>query len=166
VSYSDHFKLVDDVTDHLDAAAGAVEPMIRSKYAGFYAVASAAVLELALKEIIITFAQNTNPLFGEYIADRYEQINGRIKLANIKGEHLKPFGEKYLKRFERLVDRVNSLCMRQQKPPIITSYGNLLLCRHKFAHEGVIPSYITYEEVKQGFESGKMIMQCLAKVLR
>jgi hypothetical protein len=165
VPYTDHFRLVDDVSGHFDTAVAAVDPMIKSRYAGFYAVASAAVLELALKEIIIAFAQSKHPLFGSYVADRYERINGRIKMDNIKSEHLAPFGKTYRTRFDRLVKRVDRFSIYQRKGPVITAYENLLTCRHTFAHEGMVPPSTTYDEVKHGFEAGKTIMKCLAKCL-
>lgn len=164
--YSDHFKLVDDVSAHFDATVAAVDPLIRSRYAGFYAVASAAVLELALKEIIISFARSEHPLFGDYLDYRYEQINGRIKLVHIRDDHLKPFGVRYRLRFDHLLNRVDRYCLVRKRYSIIASYGNLLVCRHTFAHEGVVPPSTSYEEVKQGFEAGKVVMSCLSHSLR
>jgi hypothetical protein len=165
MAYTDHFRLVDDVTAHLDGVVAAVDPFTQSRYVGFYSVSAAAVVELALKEIIISFASANHPIFGGYVETKYEQINGRIKLGHITVDHLGPFGERYKKRFERLLDRVESIELRRRRFSVKSSYANLLNCRHKFAHEGAIPAYSTYADVKKGFEAGKIVLGCLAKTL-
>lgn len=159
MTYAKHFALVDDVASHFDGAIKGLDAFTVTRYAGLYAVSSAAVLELALKEIIISFAASRDRVFGEYIASRYEFINGRIKLSHIKQDHLEPFGKPYLKRFERLVSWLDSYGVKMRRGSIISAYGNLLTCRHKFAHEGA--TTCTYDEVKAGFEAGKRIMACL-----
>lgn len=165
MTYTNHFRLVDDVTSHFDAEVAAVDAFIQSRYVGFYSVASAAVIELALKEIIISFATANNQLFGGYVEAKYEQINGRIGLKNIDTEHLGPFGAKYQKRFERLLDRVDKIELKRRRFAVKASYGNLLACRHRFAHEGAIPPSSSYADVKRGFEAGKIVLACLAKTL-
>jgi hypothetical protein len=165
MAYTDHFRLVDDVTAHLDGVVAAVDAFTQSRYVGFYSVSAAAVVELALKEIIISFATANHPLFGGYVEAKYEQINGRIKLGHITADHLSPFGEKYKKRFERLINRVEQIELRRHRFSVKNSYANLLNCRHKFAHEGSIPVYSSYADVKKGFEAGKVVLGCLAKAL-
>jgi hypothetical protein len=163
MSYIKHFALVDDVSAHFDGAVLGLDPFTKSRYAGLYAVSSAAVLELSLKQIVTEFAQKANPIFGEYVASKYVQINGRIKLSHIQEEHLRPFGTKYKDRFERLVKRIDRYSLNHKGLAVISAYGNLLTCRHKFAHEGVTTA--TYEDVKKGFEAGKVVMACLHKTL-
>jgi hypothetical protein len=157
--------LVDDVATHLDKVVAAVDPFTKSRYVGFYSVSAAAVVELALKEIIISFATSENPIFGGYVEAKYEKINGRVKLPHIAEDHLGPLGDKYQKRFERLLGRVERIELRRGRYSVKSSYANLLNCRHKFAHEGSIPAYSTYDEVKKGFEAGKIVLACLAKAL-
>jgi hypothetical protein len=165
MGYHDHFALVDDVSAHFDEAVGAVTPMLASRYTGLYAVSSAAVLELAFKSIIVDFATRMNPVFGDYVSSRYEQVNGRIKVRAICDEHLKPFGEGYKIRFERLLKRIDASSVARRQGSLISAYGNLLTCRHMFAHEGVIPANSTYDEVKKGYSAGKLVMACLSKAL-
>lgn len=163
MTYAKHFALVDDVASHFDAAVTGLDPFTVTRYAGLYAVSSAAVLELALKEIVIEFARSRDAVFGDYIAARYEFINGRIKLTHIKQDHLEPFGKSYLRRFDRLVKWLDTYGVKRRRGSLISAYGNLLTCRHKFAHEGL--TTCTYGEVKAGFEAGKRIMACLHRAL-
>lgn len=164
MTYSRHFSLVDDVSSHFDGAVEGLDAFTVTRYAGLYAVSSAAVLELALKEIVIKFAQSRDVVFGEYLASRYETLNGRIKLAHIRDEHLRPFGGIYLDRFNKLINWLDNWSLKCHRGSIISSYGNLLTCRHTFAHEG--KTTCTYQEVKAGFGAGKTVMACLNHVLQ
>jgi hypothetical protein len=165
MAYSNHFRLVDDVSAHFDAAVIAADAFMQSRYVGFYAVASAAVLELALKEVIVDFARHHHSLFGSYLASRYEKINGRIGLSSIADEHLKPFGKDFQNRFKRLLKRVDGLSIKKRGYSVILSYEALLTCRHEFAHEGSVPASTSYTDIKKGFEAGKIVMACFEKTL-
>jgi len=165
MGYSRHFQLVDDVSSHFDAAVNSANAFLQSRYVGFYAVSSAAVLEIALKEVVVGFAQHHHALFGTYMASRYERINGRIKLEDITKEHLKPFGKEFQRRFDRLFKRVDQLSIKRHGYSVKSAYGILLTCRHQFAHEGSVPETATYSEIKKGFDAGKIVMACLAKTL-
>lgn len=165
MSYQDHFRLVDDVSNHLDTTVIAADAFLQSRYVGFYAVAAAAVLELALKEIVINFGGANHPLFGKYLTSRYERINGRIKLSDISNEHLKPFGKAFQKRFSRLLKRVDGYCIKRNGYSIKLSYESLFVCRHQFVHEGSVPVDTGYVDIKRGFAAGKIVMGCLAKTL-
>src|SRR3546814_16488633 len=75
--YQKHYKLVDDVTSHFDAVTATIDGFTLSRYVGFFAVASAAVIESAYKYIVLDFAERTHPTFSSYFASRHEQVNGR-----------------------------------------------------------------------------------------
>jgi len=165
MAYFDNFQLADEVAAHFDEVVAAADPLLRSRYAGFFAVASAAVLEVALKQIVIEYAAANHELFGSYVAARYERINGRIAIDDCHKEHLKPFGERYQKCFKRRLEGIERYFMQRQGLSVKASYNNLLTWRHSFAHQGAVPSTATYEEVKQGFEAGKLVMQALARTL-
>lgn len=164
MAYTDHFRLVDDVSVHFDGVL-AGDPLLKSRYAGFYAVTSAAVLELALKQIVVDFASANHTLFGDYVASRYERINGRISVDDCHKEHLKPFGERFKRVFKARLNRIELHFLRTRGVSVKSSYETLLTCRHAFAHEGAVPATATYEEVKRGFEAGKIVMRCLARTL-
>jgi hypothetical protein len=165
MAYQDHFKLVDDVSSHFDGAVSEVDAFLQSRYVGFYAVASAAVVELALKEIVVAFAQRNHPLFGGYLNAQYERINGRVSLGQIDDQHLKPFGKKFQTRFKKLLRRVDNYYIAKHGYSVRLSYEALFTCRHQFAHEGSVPDSSGYSDIKRGFEAGKVVLACLAKTL-
>ncbi|MER2023354.1 MAG: HEPN domain-containing protein [Stenotrophomonas sp.] len=165
MNFTRHFTLVDDVTAHFDGVLIGMGQEFTSRYTGFYAVTSAAILELALKDIVVSFAQKNHMLFGEYVSAKYERINGKISFDDCIKEHLKPFGKKYQEAFKLRAKKFESYCLLKHGRPMKQTYENLLTCRHSFAHEGNIPSSTTYGEMKQGFEAGKLVMTCLARTL-
>lgn len=165
MAYRGHFKLVDDVSAHFDGIVSTADPFLQSRYVGFYAVASAAVLELSLKQIISDFAKQKHTLFGDYIASRYEKINGRIRVDDVIKEHLKPFGTRYQTGFRNRLKAVDRYGIAKHGFSAKESYDTLLTCRHKFAHEGDVPSTVSYADIKNGFLAGKAVMGCLARTL-
>lgn len=164
--YTVHFRLVDDVSLHFDQAVANVDPFLRSRYVGFYAVASAAVVELAVKDIFVEFAASHGTLFGNYCRTKYERINGKVGFDDLCKEHLKPFGMTYVKRFKRIVRAVDYRYMTKRNFSVKKSYETLFTCRHSFAHEGLVPEQISFDDVKQGYACGKVILACLERALR
>lgn len=163
VVHSRHFALVDDVVGHFDGAVVGLGPELASRYAGLFAISSVAVLELALKDVIVGFAKSRDRVFGDYIEARYAQTNARIKLDQIRESHLKLFGDTYVKNFNANIARAENLALKWYRFSIAQRYSNLITCRHKFAHEG--QATCTYGDAKHGFAAGKVIISCLARAL-
>ena len=164
MSYDKHYKLVDDVTHHFDDVTKSIDAFIESRYVGFFAVASISVIELAYKEIIIEFATKAHPTFGAFFSSHYERLNARVKLYHIN-EDLKRFGGPFHARFNRLVDRVQTYQIRKNSFSVRDAYASLITCRHDFSHGGSIPENMSYNDVKNGYVAGKIILACLAKTL-
>lgn len=164
MTYELNFHLIDDVITHLDGAVATADPFTASRYVGFYSVSAATVIELSVKNIIVSFAKSNHPVFGGYVSSKYEKLNAKVSLADLDG-HIAPFGRIYRERFKKLLDRVERINLKKSRSSLKSSYGNLLSCRHQFAHEGVVPSNSTYAEVKRGFEAGKVVLACLQKSL-
>jgi len=167
MAYCDHFKLADDMIDHLDNVIGGIkDPFITSRYVGFVAVAAVTVYELAIKEIFYEFARRKHKVFGNFVDKHFDRINGRIKLSIIREDYLPHFGDKYLQRFESKIKKAEEKSIRARKGSIKTAYGNIITWRNDFAHEGKIPSTATYHEVTKAYHTGKAIIDCLAEIMR
>ncbi len=165
MSYSDHFKHADDVIAHLQTIVPGVDPVLRSKYLGFITVAAVTVYELSIKEIFIDFAAKKHTVFGVYTFSYFDRINGRIKIAHLKDDYIKRFGEKYILRFNRKITLGVSKGLRERGRDIRNSYGNLITWRHDFAHAGAFPTYATLAEVVEAYEDGKEVIRCLAETM-
>jgi hypothetical protein len=161
--YSDHFRLTDDLIQHLDPIlAGLNDPFIESRYMGFLAVSSVTVLELAMKTIFLDFSIAKHKVLANFCAKHFDRVNGRIGLDLIKKDYILRFGIKYQARFGKALDKLERQELTASGTSIKTSYGNLLTWRNEFAHQGKIPATASYAEVKRAYGCGKQIMQCLA----
>jgi hypothetical protein len=165
--YVDNFKLADDFITHLDTVIGGIsDPFLSSRYIGFVAVATVTVYELAIKEIFIEFGQRKHKVLGEFTRRSFDRINGRIKTNVIKDEYVICFGEKYVKRFRKKLDEAEKINLRRLGVSVLTSYGNVITWRNQFAHEGQVPSTVTYNEIKLSYNAGKEVIRCLAETMQ
>lgn len=163
--YRQHYQLVDDVTGHFDQVTETIDAFILSRYVGFFAVASISVIELAYKDIMIDFANRTHTTFAAFLSSHYDRLNARVKLTHINGD-LKKLGGPFLGRFTALLDEVHSQEVRNNSFSVKDSYASLISCRHDFSHGATVPENISYNDVKNGYKAGKIVLDCLAESLR
>jgi hypothetical protein len=167
MAYADHFKLADDLISHLTpAVAGIKDPFLASRYSGFVAVTAVTVYELAVKEILCTFGESKHIVLGNFTRSYFERINGRIKYITLHGEYVSAFGDKYVRRFKKIVQGREREILLSKKKSILTSYDNIITWRHQFAHQGQVPTNATYAEAVDAYEAGKEIIECLASSMR
>jgi hypothetical protein len=167
MAYNDHFKLADDMISHLNTVINGIpDPFISSRYIGFVAVSAVTVYELAIKDIFCTFARQKHKVLGDFADSYFNRINGRIGLDVIRKDYIKRFGEKYMDRFKAKADDAEKSSLRNTGRSIKSSYHNIIEWRNQFAHEGQIPTTVTYQEVIDSYESGKEIIVCLSQTMR
>lgn len=165
--HQSHYRLADDVISHLDTVMSSLaDPWISTRYTGFLSVTAVTVFELAIKDIFREFARKKHPVFGKYADSQFNRINGRIKNDNLKNDYIKAFGEKYLKRYKKKIDEIENDALRNEGVSVKAAYANLINWRNDFAHEGVIPSTATYQEVVKSYELGKRIIDCVEETMR
>jgi hypothetical protein len=148
------------------SAQTAADPLSKNKFVGFLSVTAVTFFEEAFKDILHDFARRKHPVFGAHVKAQYEKLNGRISLKDIRKDHIPKFGEKYQRRFDSILDRIEKEKLRSGDGSVKSSYGNILTWRHSFVHGGIIPINATYEEAKRSYDLGKEIMHCLNDALR
>lgn len=167
MAYTDHYKLADDVIDHLNTVVSSIsDPFIATRYVGFVAIVSVTVYELAIKEIFVEFGEKKHKVLGEFTRSYFSRINGRIKVDTIRNDYIKRYGDKYVNRFKRKLAEAETQNLRVKGISIQSSYANIITWRHEFVHEGKIPSTATYFEVTKSYEAGKEIIRCLAETMQ
>ena len=122
--------------------------------------------EASIKDIIFDFCDKKNKILSHIGRTKFEKINSRIKLSDIKSNYLKFFGEKYEKRFKKKMLKVEKNHIQNFGRQASVSYGNLLVARNSFAHTGKIESQATYEELREWYDDGKVIIQVFQESLR
>ena len=166
MSYQGFYTLADDYIRHSDAYISALtDDFIKSRYSGFLAVSAVTVYELCISDICINFARRKHKVFGTFVAAKFERLNGRIRLGDVRN-HLDSFGDKYRKRFDRKLGVIERKSLSDGKGSVEQAYTNILVWRHTFAHEGRPPTNATYDEVKSSYELGKKVIDCMFQSLR
>lgn len=166
MAYTDRFALVEDYLAHLDPMmAGIADPFVQGRYIGFIATSAVTVYELAIKDIFYAFADKKHVVLGDVTRARFFRLNGKIKLDDLKKDHVKMFGDKYRQRFLRKLDEFDLAYIRQHGLSPKTAYSNIITWRHQFVHEGIHPTTTNYAEMKEHYEAGKQIIHCLNKTM-
>jgi len=166
MAYAAHFRLADDMILHLNSVIHNIaDPFIASRYVGFVAVAAVTVYELAIKDIFCEFGAKKHKVLGNFTEVYFERINGRIKTNIIRDDYIRKFGDKYVKRFKSKIERMEKKNLRARGISILNSYNNVIEWRNQFAHEGLVPSFVTYTDVIQSYELGKDVIKCLAETM-
>ncbi|MCF6210719.1 MAG: hypothetical protein L3K24_08645 [Gammaproteobacteria bacterium] len=164
MTYTDHFLHADDVIAHLNSIVPSItDPLLLPKYVGFVSVAAVTVYELAMKDIFIDFARKKHKVLGNFTEAYFDRINGRIKLKIIKEDYIGKFGRKYQIKFQKNIEKKSKEYLQINHRDIRSSYANLITWRNEFAHEGIINSTTTYDEVIKAYEDGKEVIHCLAE---
>ena len=161
--YVSHFKHADDIVTHLDTIVPALtDPLLKAKYVGFVSIAAVTVYELAIKDVFVEFASKKHNVFGKFTESHFNRINGRIRLAELTGNHIAAFGDRYVKRFKKNLEKAAVAFLSIHKRDMRSAYSNVIIWRHDFAHEGQVSTTATYEEAVQSYEDGKEVIHCLA----
>jgi hypothetical protein len=164
MTYVDRFVATDDLVKHLQTIIPLVtDEELKSKYAGFLSASAVTVYELAIKDIFITFARKKNPVFGTFVEKHFNQINGRIKIRDLK-DYVRLFGEKYLKKFDRYLKEKNNTLFTIYHNDISAIYGNIITCRHNYIHEN--SPTMTFNEVAEGYKLGKEVIHVLNQTMQ
>ena len=167
MAYNDNFKHADDVIAELNNYVPTIkDPLIQSKYVGFVSVVAVTVYEMAIKEIFITFANNKDEVFGNFIESFFYRINGQIKVKCIEDKYLSKFGKKYVDGFDEKLEIKANQYMITNKRNFKSQYNNLIVWRNAFAHEGKINQNATFSEVVQAYDDGKEVINCLAESMK
>lgn len=165
MSYISRFTSTDNLILHLDPyILSLTDYAIKANYAGFLSVSAVTVFELSIKEIFCDFASKKNIVFGSFVDKHFNQINGKIKLDDLKNTHIKAFGSKYFEKFETKLKIKEREVFRTYGKNLRSEYTNLIICRHKFVHVG--SPTLTYEEVVQGYRLGKEVINSLYEAMK
>ena len=165
MAYLNRFVSTDDLVMHLQPFVTLIpDEGLKSKYAGFLAVNAVTVYELAIKDIFKEFSNKKNPVFGFFIEKYFYQINGRIVLKDLKNQHIKSFGDKYLEKFEKKLSIREKIILTTLGKDVRSSYSNLIICRHKYVHAGA-PT-LTFTEVIDNYNVGKEVIHSLYEAMQ
>lgn len=166
MSYTDRFVQVEDYLTHLDPMMASIaDPFVQGRYIGFIATSAVTAYELAIKDIFYAFADQKHAVLGNVTRARFFRLNGKIRLDDLKKEHVKAFGDRYLERFKRNLNEVDDAYVRANGSSPKTAYNNVITWRHTFVHEGESPNTTNYDEIKRNYVAGKEVIHCLSRTM-
>lgn len=164
--FKQRFTSADDFLQHTDLMMEQInDPFIQQKYIGFITISAVSVYELAIKDIIFRFSDQKHKVLGVVSRHNYERLNVRIKLNELRKDHIRQFGENYVKKFNNILDNREQNSFRAGKGSIQTAYANIISWRNIFAHTGESPTTTTYAEVKNFYNLGKEVIYSLDEAL-
>lgn len=167
MSYSDRFVDLDALVVHMDTILPAIsDQVLVSQYVGFLCVTVVTVFELSIKDIFLDFSSKKHQAFGVYCGNVIEKMNGRISIKDLRDDHIRKFGQKYVRKFTVLLDACERRALAGSGQSVKAAYGNVLVWRNSFAHQGILPANANYDETRNGYSAGKDVMACLASAMR
>ena len=148
----------DSFIQHIkDTASSIRDDYVTSRYVGFIATTAVTVYEVAVKKLLVEFANVQHPILANFVSAEFEQINARIRTEDIREKYLDKFGKKYSDRFVSLLDAKEKEFIKD-KGSIIHSYGNLITWRNEFVHQGTVAKNATFDEAVKSYELGKEVI--------
>ena len=163
--YTDRFIATDNLITHLSTVIETIsDASIQASYAGFLSVSAVTVYELAIKDIFNEFALKKNKVFGAFVENHFDRINGRIKLKDLKEQHIPLFGSKYLDKFKKELEQKENSIFSTSRVSVKSNYGNLIICRHEFVHEG--SPTLTVTDVMNSYQYGKEVIHSLYNAMK
>ena len=166
MTFEQRFISADEFLIHTDLLMAEIDdPMIQQSYVGFITVSAVTVYELAIKDIIFKFSDEKHEVLGSVSRHVYERWNGRIRLKELRKDHIRRFGDIYVDEFNRVLEQKEKDSLREGKGSIENAYTNIILWRNKFAHSGETLTTTNYNEVKNSYNLGKEVIYSLDKAM-
>ena len=137
MAYLNKFTEIDDLIRHLTLYVTTLtDEALKAKYAGFLSVSAVTVYELAIKEILVDFARKKHIILGSFVENHHlARINGKIRLPDLRDKLIKPFGDKYVAKFDQKLSSREIVITKLIHKNISSCYSNLVMCRHNYFHK-------------------------------
>ncbi len=127
----------------------------RSDLAGLVTVTSCATYENCVKMVIHEYSGRQSELFEVYTKTKYNKINSKITVGDLKS-YAKTFHPELGRRFSERLSKVRDYYLRRTSEDICMAYSQMLQWRHTFAHSG--DRVTTVEEVIHHHKLGKRVL--------
>lgn len=163
MAYSDKFNDVDVLITGLSPIIPQLSSDLQSKIVGFLAVNAVTAFELAVKEILIDYANSRHSDFGYFITEYLHRLNGKIAIPDLKNE-IKKYGTQYPIAFETELQAKEREVRKNNNDEMRPCYQNLLTCRHSFVHSSRIT--LTISECIYNYKIGKNVIEALYNTMK
>lgn len=165
MAYTSRFASVDLLISQLQPLVQpGTDPLVLSSWAGLVAVKAVTAYELAIKDIFEDFAKGKHKVFGTFVKAAYKKLNGRITYGDVKDGLVKPYGDKYSKKLVQKKDAKTTEIMASNGVDLVTTYNNLIECRHQLVHAGTFN--MAFDEAVQSYQIGKKLIEVFDETMK
>lgn len=165
MAYTSRFAIVDLLISQLQTMVQqGTDSLVLSSWAGLVAVKAVTAYELAIKDIFEEFAKGKHKVFGTFVKSSYSKLNGRIVYKYVKDELVKPYGDKYSKKLVKKKDAKTIEVMVSDGVDLVTTYNNLIECRHQLVHAGTFN--MTFDEAVKSYQIGKRLIEVIDETMK
>lgn len=165
MSYLSRFSEVDLLITQLQPSIPAItDDMIKANFAGMLSVKAVTAYELAIKDILIEFSRKKHMIFGTFVDSSFSRINGKIVYRDLRNDIVNKYGAKYSAKFVKEISISTSRILKTNHVDLITTYNNLIQCRHDFVHKGTIG--LSWDEAIFDYSIGKEVIEALNRAMR
>lgn len=163
MTYKQKFRATDELIGSMIKLMSTLDQDTQSKFTGFFSVSAITVYELAIKEIIIDYAEHCHCDYGYFMGNHLSRLNGRIRIEDLK-KGVKNLGDRYENRFKNRLEKEKRNIYGKYEKDLCNSYNNLIQCRHSYVHAGNIN--LTFRECIDDYMIGKHVIKCLYLALK
>jgi hypothetical protein len=138
-----HIRILSKDIRNLLSVESTNEQRLGNEFAGMFSVTIAATYEGIVKETMISYAAKFHDKYKDHIKKEYDRINSKISIHDLKSYSVR-FGlteytgigvKKNQTIFHKKLDEIKIIVERRFRKDLITSYENLFIWRHSYAHE-------------------------------
>jgi hypothetical protein len=164
---SERFRLIESIISDTDRF---VDPELtsfqairfRANVGNLCIVSFVSSYENCIKDIMVEFAEKRDSLFGHFVRNRFQRINGQIKIEKLR-EYSGQFGGNVRSDFIGRLDAIRSRVSRSSQQDICRVYDDLISRRHAIVHGGASP--VTIEEATRMHNLSKRVVFAFAAAL-
>jgi len=150
-------KLQKEIDKHIVKLDAIEDEEIKAELAKYLCILLSSVIELAFKELILTFMENkTNPKIKKFVGNKIKPITN-LTIPKLKAA-LRSFDEGWEKNFDNL------LTNEDDKEKIKADINTIIANRNQIAHGQSVP--FTAKQLKECHPSVNKIVELLRKTIK
>lgn len=145
---------------------------LKNELAGMFAVTIVASYEGIVRSTLISYAAQFHEKYKSHVESDFSKMNARITLEHLRN-YSKKFGlpqwtgegaKKNSTEFDRLLKQRREIVERRFRKDLITSYNNLFVWRHAYAHDRATPA--TLKDVYESHRVGQFVIKTFVEAFR
>lgn len=132
--------------------------LLHAEAAGFLCVKYTSAVEMALRQLVIMFAESKHKLLQNYVAADFEKTNARVKYQQIS-EILRKLDVQIRDDFQRRVQDAARALGDRSGQQVWRLHDSVITWRHGYVHEGTLDS--SFQDVLDAAPHCQTVVACV-----